>query len=175
MKIMATLYRLTDSRITWRSDAHFTPARSVVVGVLVAVTDLELQFIPAEEAPDGPVVCDTGDGGEGQEFPSIPAYATFLMQHDWMPHDRQCPPHWVFMRARPRPDVSTAFVSDDGLVRLPPRILHALGLESGGGINFLINKQSGHVELLSDPQVDALFDQPSEATDSAPAEGDDSL
>lgn len=61
-----------------------------------------------------------------------------------------------------RPGVNAAYVTRDGLVRLPPRILHALGLESGGGINFLINKQSGYVELLSDLQVDQLFDEPDE-------------
>jgi antitoxin component of MazEF toxin-antitoxin module len=80
------------------------------------------------------------------------------------------------MHTRPRPDVTAAYVTSDGLVRLPPRILRALGLEPGKGVNFLFNKQSGHVELLSDPQVDALFDQQAEATDTAPtADGDDSL
>lgn len=59
-----------------------------------------------------------------------------------------------------RPEVNSAYVTREGLVRVPTRILEKLELGSGGGVKFLFNEKSGYVELLTDDQVDALFDAP---------------
>lgn len=47
---------------------------------------------------------------------------------------------------------STAFVSSEGVVRLPVRIMRNLGIEQGGGVVFMMNKRTGHVEILTDAQ-----------------------
>jgi bifunctional DNA-binding transcriptional regulator/antitoxin component of YhaV-PrlF toxin-antitoxin module len=45
------------------------------------------------------------------------------------------------------------YVSSDGLVRLPEYVRKALSIEQGGGVVFIKRKDTGHIELLKDNEV----------------------
>lgn len=59
-----------------------------------------------------------------------------------------------------------AWVSSEGLVQLPPRILPQLEVESGGEVAFVRNEQTKRLEILSERQFLDLLG-PDEATESA--------
>lgn len=62
--------------------------------------------------------------------------------------------------------VPRSYISADGLVEVPESVRRGLGLSGGGGVRFILNKTTGHHEILSTEQFLA-------ALESKPQSGDD--
>jgi len=48
------------------------------------------------------------------------------------------------------------YVEPNGTVLLPKEVRERLGLQNGGGVAFVTNKKTGHIEMLNDQQFYSL-------------------
>lgn len=55
-------------------------------------------------------------------------------------------------------NANSAFISSDGIIRVPERILKELQLPSGGGVVFVPNRETGRIELMTNTQFATLFE-----------------
>lgn len=57
---------------------------------------------------------------------------------------------------------NTAYISSDGVIRVPERILAELRLPRGGGVVFVPNRETGYIELMTNAQFADLFESDDE-------------
>jgi len=53
---------------------------------------------------------------------------------------------------------NTAYISSDGVIRVPERILTEMGMPRGGGVVFIPNRETGYIELMTNAQFAELFE-----------------